>query len=307
MTLLSACAPAPEVATVVRVNVTTGTTSDGAGSGGSTADTGTGGETDTDVAPTVAVDPCVAAGSCVCLSHDDCKPLDPGDPCLGKLYCDRTTAGHACRHDPTRRAFCTDRYDSTCLLNACDPKDGQCKIRPIESLDVVCTQDKSYCVLEDLALWGNDIKKVQCQKNPCSIPVNCMLGYCTEYQNFCPCTKTADCKAEEDGDYCNGIFMCKDGFCVTDPATVKTCDTKNDTECLRNTCAPKEGYCSMKAVVGAGTRCDDGKPCTVGETCNGSKCVGGKPACPCAVDADCGVFDLGGSAFCDKGQCALVP
>ena len=72
-----------------------------------------------------------------------------------------------------------------------------------------------------------------------------------------------------DGDLCTDADTCTNGACV---GSLKTCEDDNN-PCTTIACDPNIG-CATKLSVGS---CDDGDPCTTGDTCKKAVCTG-KPA-----------------------------
>ncbi len=304
---LSACDPLPTLDNVVR--------DDAAPSGGAAADAGDAGDA-TSAADTAQadgggaaqVDPCVAAKSCACLTHEDCAAMDTGDKCLGGLFCDRTVTGHACRYNLAKRPHCSAVNDEDCVKNTCNAKTGACAMKPVAYTIETCTADKSYCYLRDYEEFPGGVTNDKCDDgNTCTGGDYCSTGYCVGVFNSCKCGQDADCKQHDSDNICAGKFVCKGGDCVVDKATVVSCKTVNDTECTRNVCDPKLGFCGMQVVPGVGVPCEDDDPCVAGGTCASGKCTGGKPACPCATDADCAVFAPQGTLVCVQQQCVPAP
>lgn len=58
-----------------------------------------------------------------------------------------------------------------------------------------------------------------------------------------------------------------------------TCDPSHDTQCVKNTCDPSTGQCSLQPLPNF-TGCDDGLYCTSGDSCQNGTCVGGSQT-PC--------------------------
>ena len=155
----------------------------------------------------------------------------------------------------------------------------------------------------------------------------------------CPgCTVDAECLAADDGDLCNGTWVCAAGQCVEDPAPVE-CDQGDAGPCADVACDPATGGCVLQPKTNL-TLCTDADPCTVGDRCvdgvclgspsiycddgnpcTADKCSGGKcifqatsGACddgnPCTTDDTCaaGKCKGGGASVCScvgDGDCAV--
>ena len=83
----------------------------------------------------------------------------------------------------------------------------------------------------------------------------------------CPCEQDSDC---DDGDPCTWGMTCQDAICG--PATAVNCDDAN--VCTTDWCS-LAGDCSHSAQD---HWCEDGNPCTLGDTCGKGACQNGKPA-----------------------------
>jgi len=67
--------------------------------------------------------------------------------------------------------------------------------------------------------------------------------------------------------------------------------------------------CTFEAAY-PGAQCNDGDPCTTGETCDIGICDGGTNTCECKIDADCQLLDddlCDGLLRCRDGQCEDRP
>ncbi len=232
-------------------------------------------------------DACTKDGTCqsgawVCCKTDaDCAGKEDGDACNGTLFCNLQTG--ACQDNPATVVVCPTAQDTVCAKSTCDKKDGSCSLQP---------------VAEGKACEDGE---------PCTAGDHCKLGVCVAGTDVCPCQSDADCAAKEDGDLCNGTLYCNPvtGQCKNNPATVVSCPTVDDTDCLRAECLPKTGKCAMVPLP-AGATCDaDGTGCTSGDACDGKgACVAGTSVCACTSDADCAKSEDGdlcnGTLFCDK-------
>ncbi len=190
---------------------------------------------------------------CPCQLDGDCAVKEDGDVCNGGLFCHPKSKN--CEVNPATVISCSDAFDDSCLTNQCDQKTGSCGMKP--------------------AHQGN-----QCDDcSLCSGGGWCSLGTCeVTVKLACECAADSDCAALEDGDFCNGTLYCdktagagKKPKCAVNPASIKSCQTVNDTACLANLCQKKSGLCQMTAVGGA---CDDGKVCTVLDGCLQGVCAG---------------------------------
>ncbi len=217
---------------------------------------------------------------CGCKQDADCQQFDDGDLCNGALYCDKKAG--ACKVHPGTIIHCSKAGSTDCMTMACAPALGVCK--PEFAIKF------SQCNADD---------------NPCTVDDTCDgFGSCLTGTNTCVCETNDDCKSKEDGNACNGTLYCdklqNPPTCLVNPTTVVVCTGKDDGPCKKNTCDKKTGKCAMKKSADL-SKCDDGKPCTVGDICKAGSCKGGTDLCACKADADC--IDDGnacnGTPYCD--------
>ena len=231
---------------------------------------------------------CVApAAKCACKVTADCQAQEDKNLCNGKLYCDVLSG--TCKTNPVTVILCPGD-DTACAKNTCDPATGQCQLKPVPD-NLTCDDG-----------------------NPCTAPGSCKTGQCIQGPDICPCSGDGDCAKLEDGDLCNGTLYCDvpTGTCKVNPATVQTCSTASDSACTKTVCDPKTKAC-VKKSSGDNASCDDGNPCTSGDTCQAGACKSGTNLCACKGDGDC--LDDGnacnGLPFCDTAaqpaQCKVKP
>ena len=248
---------------------------------------------------------CVASDAnwCACQLDADCAKLDDEDACNGVFYCNKQVFPWTCGVNPQSVVTCSAASDTACAVNTCDPATGKCAAAPVETV--------SEC------LDGLDCKFKCDDGNKCTVGDTCAAGVCVPGDvNLCSCKTHEDCASQEDGDLCNGVLYCdldaEEPACKLNPATVVTCETVDDTACVKNTCVANTGLCEPKPLT-PGTLCDDGDGCTANEICKSGLCQGGKNICPCQVDADCAAKDDGdlcnGTLYCDQssGACEFNP
>ncbi|MCB9740467.1 MAG: hypothetical protein H6747_14485, partial [Deltaproteobacteria bacterium] len=220
---------------------------------------------------------------CECKTNADCAAKDDGDLCNGVLFCNGQSG--KCEIDPSSVVTCKSVDDTACVKNTCNPKLGVCQPKQIEG---PC-DDGEPCTKGDL----------------------CKLGQCAPGTFTCECKEDKDCAGKDDGNLCNGVPFCdKTGptpACKTNPATVVTCPSVDDTTCLKNQCQPKTGQC-VPTQAAPETPCDDGDACTASDTCKLGQCQGGAFICECKQDLDCkDDGDLcNGIPFCDKSAAKPV-
>ena len=91
------------------------------------------------------------------------------------------------------------------------------------------------------------------------------------------CADDVEC---DDGLACNGRERCLAGIC----ADGQPVDCSGlDQACVRGRCTEPDGSCRAEALDGL--RCDDGRFCTVGDSCSQGVCTGAERTCAPAADA----------------------
>ncbi len=228
-----------------------------------------------------------AAGGCACQSDADCALRTPPSKCKGAHYCD--IESHTCKLNPATVLTCP-ASGQPCVDLICQEASGSCEAVP--RADGAACDDGDQCTAGD----------------------SCQGAVCNAGTWICPCAKDADCKGKEDGDTCNGQLFCDvaTGACKVNPATVISCASVDDTACLQAKCVAKTGACVTVAVNASGG-CDDGDPCTFGESCVDGACVDGALTCSCKTDIDCAAKDdadlCNGTLYCDPklGACKTNP
>ncbi|MDP6944991.1 MAG: hypothetical protein QF464_12635, partial [Myxococcota bacterium] len=214
-------------------------------------------------------------GLCVSGLAPDALPCEDDDPCTTHTLC---TEG-VCLGVPTN---CDD--GEPCTDDACE-----------EGVGCVSAPNEAPC--DD--------------GNACTEGDACAEGSCVgQPTQACGCQADVDCAPWDDADLCNGHLACADGTCAIDPSSVVVCDPTGDTDCSVSQCDPTTGVC---APVDAedDTPCNDGNPCTEGDTCAVGACVPGPSICQCEADADCAPFEDGdlcnGTPVCVANECVTDP
>ncbi len=261
------------------------------------------------------------ANLCKCQGDEDCAKKDDDDLCNGSEYCDLSSGDPAlidCKVNPATVVKCSDAKDTVCSKNTCAPATGKCAQVPVFGALVLCDDG-----------------------NACTTGDECKVGKCVAGTNTCTCSQNSDCLAKEDKDLCNGTLFCNITLnppkCEINPATVVSCPSGTDTQCIRTLCNPLDGKCmtlpaeltfKKSGACNPATQkcdylplnanesptvntCDDGNACTTGEICAKGKCQPSAFECKCQADSDC--KDDGdvcnGVPFCDKaaGSCKINP
>jgi hypothetical protein len=224
---------------------------------------------------------------CDCLVDTDCAALEDGDACNGTLRCNTGDYPFECEVDPATVVTCDDSEDTACAANLCAPATGACAMTAMT--DGTACSDGDTCTLYD----------------------SCLDGACAPGVDLCDCHSDADCVDQDDGDLCNGIFVCDtDAFpteCVLDPGTAVVCDPGQATECTVQACAPETGLCGAvpanegQACGGGGQNACSAGACSCLPACAGKDC--GDDGC----GGSCGGCDLFENSFCDGFTCACTP
>ena len=278
--------------------------------------------------------------TCSCTKDADCLALDDGDLCNGVPTCEKSGKSGSCAPAKASATTCPGDGDGPCVKNACRPDTGICVPTIVSKLIKACATDKSggqACVWL-LAKPGQSTgAPAPCDDgDPCTVGTTCSNGGCSGGNNTCGCQHDADCKTP---DACAGAGFCNQQTkeCEVAPASIITCPSGGDTDCVKNACDPASGQCELSLAIAAtpvcaaeggvcrwvklaaakkSQPCSDGDACTTGEHCKGAACVGGKKdlaagGCGCSQDADCnkgGAVDkCAGTAFCNKATktCAV--
>lgn len=190
------------------------------------------------------IDP--ATGCLAWLPHADCG--EPADPCAGSYEC----VEGACIIGQGTAVECDETNPDPCITTACNPATGECEETIIGELG------------------GCD------DGDPCTVLEKCDAdGLCTNGLPdavSCPCDGDDDCFEFDDGDACNGRYVCGPfSACVLAPEPI-VCP-ESEAECLDLVCATNTGEC-VPVPVNEGLDCDDGDACSTQSTCVGGVCAG---------------------------------
>jgi len=227
-------------------------------------------------------DSCESPNGCVFLPVDGGECTDD-DVCTGGDTC----SGGACVGAMVK--LCLD--NNPCTLDSCDPVTG-CQHQPVSGEEC---DDGSLCTDMD-----------SCDDGVCTgVPVDCSDDNpCTEDQcdplQGCfhpPVPDDADIVCD-DQDPCSAPDLCVSGQCQGEPVV---CDDGN--VCTDDWCDQSSGDCMTSPNDEV---CDDQNPCTLGDGCAGSVCVGGAwklcdDSNPC-TDDEC-VPQQGGCVSTPNDEC----
>ncbi len=266
--------------------------------------------------------------ACQCQTDGDCAAIDDSDLCNGKLICQ----GNACV--PDGKVIVCAASGSPCISSVCLPTSGTC-VSAAASDGTTCG-DSAGCTSGGQCQGGTCIgAQAGCNDgNPCTVDAcdatGCThlptpgtpcddgeacttgdacdaVGLCQGGTNTCACQTDVDCPS--DGNACNGVYGCANGFCKAKVGSVVICDATGNTPCKSNTCDSATGVCGFVSLANGAT-CDDGDACTLATACTEGTCTGGS-AVNCADDNTCtadgcspaqGCYHLNGNGPCDDGN-----
>ena len=222
---------------------------------------------------------------CACNQDVDCAAREDGNLCNGTLYCNTDAIPFQCDVKPSTIVQCTPP-NSPCQTVACEPTTGKCAVQNVPD-GLSCDADGNVCTVGD-ACWSG-----ACTPGP---TVACDDGnVCTD--DSCDpgvgCIKTANMAPCSDGNGCTTSDVCQGGACLSGMPVA--CPSLGP--CVANTCEPATGNCVPSNTTSA---CDDGDPCTQGDTCKGGSCASGVPN-PCPSGSKCAT----GSCDALTGNCTF--
>ncbi len=235
----------------------------------------------------------------VCDIDKDCNQFEDENLCTGIYYCE--VGGNVAPRDQRCKLNFSSVVDcyglgEDCRINSCNPKNGKC--------EVVDLPEKTICEK------GGD---PSCRNKDFCSEGECMRGTFDYEIESCQCEDHSDCDALENGNLCDGILYCNkfNHQCEVAPPTIVSCGKGANTICMKNTCDPKTGKCSLNPL-NQGELCDDGNSCTSGDSCTAGLCVSGKEnVCECEQNSDCDALENGdvcdGTLYCNKviNKCIL--
>jgi hypothetical protein len=207
-------------------------------------------------------------GKCLFATAVDGTACEDGNLCTGPDACTGTSCGGAA-------VVCQD--GNACTADACDPATG-CTFAaiPAGSCD-----DSDPCTGPDTCTGtvcgGAAVSGCCTVDSQCSDGKDCTTDACPDH--LCVFTDAPLGTPCSDGDACTAQDGCDAGSCK---AVAVLCQDGN--ECTQDSCDPILG-CAFTALPGNG--CDDKNPCTSGDTCQPTTCVGTPVAGCCLLDAEC--------------------
>ena len=212
----------------------------------------------------------VAPSGCACTA--DCATTDRCCKDVDVCGCIASCAGKVCGDDGCGATCGTCKSGQLCKAGACaypacSPAtcNGHGNCNP-NTVTCTCSDgyQGDYCDICPLGQVGFPNCATPCSsdagcddKEPCTTD-NCSGGACVHLSVQATCTG---------GDACVQ-FACVGGTCQ--PATTTNCDDNN--ACSIDSCDAKAGCAHLPSSA---TSCQDDKPCTSGDVCNGMVCKGG--------------------------------
>ena len=189
---------------------------------------------------------------CACRTQEDCSD---GNPCNGYEMCDTANVPYLCVPGNPIECGNTDQ----CSLATCDSTSGECITSSAED-GLPCNDNEPYTVDD-----------------------TCQSGQCLSGFNVCECAQDSDCLDES---LCNGAESCDVSVfphrCVSGEPILCV----GSGGCTTEECSDSTGTCEPENRPD-GYACDDGAPCTVGDSCIAGSCTSGYNICECLQDTDC--------------------
>jgi len=227
-------------------------------------------------------------------------PCDDASPCTADTC--SPTAG--CQHDPLDEGACDDldgcTADDTCQAGICVGGTNICGCGT--QSDCAQFEDGDLC---NGTLTCKDGKCVVKEGTVVSCPVPsspCQTVYCSKQTGECKTDNLPPATLCSDNDACTGKDACYDGTCKGEALICSDTDP-----CTNDSCDPAAGCVHEPA---SDVPCDDGNPCTTGDSCADGKCISGTNECVCQTDADCSNDEndkCSGTMICLQGKCVLDP
>ncbi len=255
------------------------------------------------------------SGECAVGTCDDAAdkcvadPINEGDACDDGLFC---TEGETCTDGGCGGGTPTDctSLDGECSIGVCDDVTDACIPKPLN--DGGACDDGDYCTVGETCSAG------ECGgggPRDCSyLDGECSTGVCDDTTDSCESEPANEDGACDDGDDCTTGETCNAGLC--DGGSPRDCSYL-DGDCTIGVCDDATGSC-VPEPINEGGACDDGRPCSEGETCTAGICDGGTPVDCSHLDSECseGVCDehsgvcepmpINNGAPCDDGRFCTV-
>ena len=195
-------------------------------------------------------------GSCAPTPINEGNTCDDANPCTENDTCASGVCGGTDRD--------CSAIDSDCVVGVCDPDDGSCGPEPIN--EGGNCDDGELCTINNVCSRGvcvGDVVDCSALNDTCNIAAcNSMTGDCEQT----PINEGGDC---DDGNPCTLRDECSGGTCTGVPRDCSALVSY----CSDATCNVDTGQCEATPIR-EGETCDDGLPCTTGDTCINGVCVG---------------------------------
>ena len=216
-------------------------------------------------------------------------PCDYDDPCVVESGC---MYGRCL---PLTRKNC--EVADPCIAGSCNATSGECVY---DQLSGVLCNDGDPCTHDDICSDGLCAGTAyDCDDgNTCTEDICLQEGGCTHF----PLTGSA-C---DDVNACTEVSMCIDGACIG--SDLVDCDDGNS--CTTDYCDSEEG-CKYGNITGRA--CEDGDPCTLGDTCLSGDCIAGSGALLCEDGDPCTADSCDSESGClftpmdDMSPCDAIP
>ncbi len=205
-----------------------------------------------------------AAGGCVETALEDGQACDDADVCTTGDVCVSGACDGAPKTCPTA--------GSDCQFNVCKPGIG-C---------VGEDANEGGLCADNVCFIGSTCAAGQCVGGDslvCNVPENpCETAVC-DTEAGCGTTKKDDGTVCDDGSLCTTLTTCADGVCEGQQVSCP-----QPPPCHVALCDKALGCITQKATDG--TACEDGAPCTLGDTCSDGACTTGTPK-TCDAGSEC--------------------
>jgi hypothetical protein len=214
---------------------------------------------------------CEGQGGCVgvCAPGSGKCEFAVGSKCKNDATC---ATGEVCKADGScegTKLACRGETDCW-TAEPCDPVTDTCGKWNPKPATTACT-DGDPCTEGDHCMGGRCMGSAKTCA-PLGDSAQCQVNACVASSGMCTPMDKVDGATCDDGDKCTTGDSCSSGTCR--PGKRKSCEMKD--QCHKPTCDPATGECSKGEPL-TGTDCEDGNPCTHGETCLAGICVGGLP------------------------------
>jgi hypothetical protein len=219
-----------------------------------------------------AFDGVCTIGACDSARAEGCfaQPRGDGTACASGDLCVVTEAcqGDRCVGAPKA---CPPPPAGTCRVAVCDPTTGACGVA--DAPDGTGCDDGRYCTTGETCTGGVCGGGGARDCNPAG--ESCRTGTCDENNDRCVVQNRQNGAGCEDGQYCTTGERCFDGVCR--PLAQRSCPDENQ-GCRVGVCNEGADRCDLQDAFNL-KPCLDGDRCTIGDRCEGGRCVPGLRVC----------------------------